>query len=245
MASKIKKGMIAACAFLGLMGGLKATNAGAEEIVFGDRAKEPVKQELPVGGLDSKVDSNKKDDKKSKWGLLADLAEVAAGAGAQYLIHKAGHGVGAAISGTDIKYTDSLGNWEYQTRDRSNIQIIATRASGFGLPLLISQKLLDNDKVPKNNPWVAGLIIGPALHNLIYVAADATNMLNKDYNDIEEMDRAGMGRGITYPLLLGISAIQTYRLVKEIKKSKKSGFNVWVNPPVGRSGFNAGITYRF
>ena len=95
--------------------------------------------------------------------------------------------------------------------------------------------------VKKDNPFWIGAILGPSIHSLAYILRDATGNIPKDYSDFDGMEKAGLKKEITYPILLGISALQSYRLLKNPDAKKKLKF--WVNPRPDKVA--AGFTYDF
>ena len=74
---------------------------------------------------------------------------------------------------------------------------------------------------------------------------DLTGMINNQHNDFEGMSKAGLKREITYPLALGIPALQVYRLWKNKKTKKIPKYNFSINPPQKGNGFMAKFDYRF
>jgi hypothetical protein len=184
--------------------------------------------------------------RSSKYSLV-DWFKFGTGAVFQFYGHKASHGIGAGLSGTDISYTDLAGNWEYGPGKHSDWQIIVTSGAGLVGPLLVSEWVLRDDDIDKNNPFVMGAIWEPLVHNAIYVVLDVLGSLKRGYNDLEKLDWAGVPKAVTYPLVILVPAIQVWRAYEKGEGNDKSllasRVNWNVGPTHGGARFNVIISF--
>jgi hypothetical protein len=95
--------------------------------------------------------------------------------------------------------------------------------------MIASEIALRSNKISKNNSFAQGFISGPFFHNLYQIIRNETGNSNNQYEYFETMKNAGLSKSITYPLILGFSALQAWRGLKQ-KGNKndltKTNFNV-------------------
>jgi hypothetical protein len=160
-----------------------------------------------------------------KTNYLKDFSLLTAGVLTQYSVHEFGHYIGflAAGKGSEIIYSHN-GNFRLEG-DLSNRSKNTIAASGFVLPLVVSETMLDS-KISKGNPYVMGLILGPLMHNTFYITRDLSENRRNKHNDIHQMNQNGINREITYPLMIILPAIQVYRLSRDEEAKEK--WNIWM-----------------
>ncbi|MCK4553317.1 hypothetical protein KAT80_03875 [Candidatus Pacearchaeota archaeon] len=252
--NKFKRLGATLCTLLATAGPVNAL--ANEPIVFGNKVKAPIKHrlsEIPKPELDFNYHQETFGDgsqngkyslkKKSTSNFLLNLLGFGAGLATEVGVHELGHYLGAKASGANMKFQNLSGRWNFEGQ-ASDSQKRITYASGFALPMIVSEALL-NSNAPKDNFYVKGLISAPFIHNLLYVMRDLTGMINNQYNDFEGMSKAGLKREITYPLMLGIPAFQVYRLWKNKESKKIPKYNFSINPVQRGNGFMAKFDYRF
>lgn len=197
-------------------------------------------------GFPANLDADQKDTSdedvaEEKANYLLDSLLLTTGIITQYpLIHELGHWIGGGIVGENIEFSISeFGGWNTK-KEISNENKNIVSSSGFIFPVIISEAILDTP-APKDNPYVMGLVLGPLIHNASYIIQDSTGVRSRNYNDFETMDKAGIGREITYPIALILPAIQVWRLTRN--KEAKSRWNLWMGVSESRSGIN--ISFKF
>lgn len=173
-----------------------------------------------------------------KADYLTDSFLVTLGIVTQFPVtHELGHYLGGQLVGKNLKVEKiemQKVDEDLQSNEKNTIAI-----SGFSLPLIVSEITLDTN-IPKNNPYVMGLILGPLLHNTVYIIRDSTGVTGKA-NDFEMMNKAGLKRSITYPLALILPVIQVWRLTQN--KDFKKKWNVWMG--IDRKEIVVGLNIKF
>jgi len=247
MKGRLRKGIAALLAFCAFMGFKAPVSAG--EITIGDKSDKQVElshsSDPRLQRLNRRLNQSKDDNKLKINFSPDDWVNFVCGIFTQYGVHEAGHYFGGEAVGAGVNFRGG-GKWNF-SGEPSESDKRAVYASGFALPYIVSEALLDSPRVQKDDPYAMGVILGPALHNLAYIVQDATGIGGGRGNDFAGMSRAGLGREVTYPILMGLAAYQTHRLFKELRSNKKSKKSMkssfWVSPEKG--GLMAGWTYRF
>lgn len=178
--------------------------------------------------------------KKEEPNYLLDLSLMIAGIFTQYpFTHEVGHYFGGRLAEKDVEFRSSnIGGSIGDETSNEDVNIIGS--SGFIFPMIISELALDTP-LPKGNPYVMGLILGPLIHNISYIIQDSSGVKDKEYNDFHLMSEAGLGREITYPVALIIPAIQAWRLISN--KDFKSRWGFWMG--ASEKGVNLAMNYKF
>lgn len=180
---------------------------------------------------------NVEEEKKANY--LLDSFLLTAGILTQYpLTHEVGHWIASRATGNNVEFSELGGGTIKGNPSDQDKNIVAS--SGFIFPMIISEASLD---VPlsKGSPYIMGLIIGPLIHNASYIIQDIFNAKSDKYNDFETMDKAGLGREITYPVSLIIPAIQVWRLISN--KDFKSRWGFWMG--ASEKGGSLAMNYKF
>jgi len=166
------------------------------------------------------------------------------GLATEYIIHDLSHYLAGVIVGEDIKAKDIGNRWEFK-ENPSNSKKKIILAAGFAGPICISEYFL-NSKVSRDNPYIAGIVIAPFLHNTLYILGDSIGFIDDKHNDFETMDNAGLKREVTYPLAILIPAFQSWKFFKKLRKNKKeeSRISLKVNY-LAREGLIASIEWKF
>lgn len=175
---------------------------------------------------------------KEEPNYLLDFSLLAAGIFTQYpLTHEIGHWVGGRVTEKNIEFSSSnIGEWDIRGKKISDQDKNIIVSSGFILPIIVSEAILDLP-ISKSNPYTIGIIISPLVHNISYIIQDIAEVKDEKYNDFETMEKAGIGREWTYSLALIIPAIQCYRLLQD--KDFKTRWDIWFG------GDKIGIEYKF
>lgn len=178
---------------------------------------------------------------KKEANYFLDSLLLTAGILSQYpLTHELGHYLGGRIAGVNLEFEEShIGGLNFKN-NLSNQDKNIGASSGFIFPVIVSETMLDTH-APKDNPYIMGLILGPLIHNTSYIVQDLTGIKNDDYNDFETMDKAGIGREITYPIALIIPLVQVWRLTRN--KKAKSRWNLWMGVSEHESVVD--VSFRF
>lgn len=179
---------------------------------------------------------------KAEPNYLLDFSLVAAGIFTQYpLTHSLGHWFGGRLIEKDVKFSSSnIGGWDIEDKEISDQDRNIIGSSGFIFPMIISELALDTP-LPKGNPYIIGLVLGPLIHNISYIIQDRMRIKNDEYNDFHLMSKAGLGREITYPIALIIPAIQAWRLISN--KDFRSRWDLWMG--ASEKGANLAMNYKF
>lgn len=178
---------------------------------------------------------------KEEPNYLLDFSLVVAGIFTQYPItHELGHYFGGRLAQKDVEFRSSNVGGPIIGDEASNEDINIIGSSGFIFPMIVSEIALDTP-LPKSNPYVMGLVLGPLIHNISYIIQDSTKIKDDEYNDFHLMSEAGMGREITYPVALIIPAIQAWRLISN--KDFKSRWGFWMG--ASEKGANVAANYKF
>lgn len=179
--------------------------------------------------------------KKEEPNYLLDFSLVAAGILTQYpLTHELGHWFGGRLVGKNVEFSSSnIGGGKIgENVSDEDVNIIGS--SGFVFPMIVSEIALDTP-LPKGNPYVMGLVLGPLIHNISYIIQDSTKIKDDKYNDFHAMAEAGLGREITYPVVLIIPAIQAWRLISN--KDFKSRWGFWMG--ASEKGISLAMNCKF
>ncbi len=105
-------------------------------------------------------------------------------------IHEAGHTIAALALGypmKDIHYSFSSVNIDGLPVGSHDDKII--KMSGFAAQALSSEIILGVDRIPKDNWFVAGILLGNIVHPLIYVARAEFGTNARDFEGFSKKER--------------------------------------------------------
>jgi len=176
----------------------------------------------------------------SNYGL-ADWLEFSGGLLTEIGLHEGGHYIGAKVIGENIKFSGL--DWEFEGNPASGKKN-AIYLSGFALPMIVAEVALDYPDIPKDDPFVKGIIYGPLLHNIVYIIKDVVNK-GGNRNDFEGMERNGLSREVTYPLTLLVPLFQVWRLSGQTEEVYDNSFTSRITPNLYPTHGGLGIYFSF
>ena len=151
-------------------------------------------------------------------------AKFLGGVASAALIHEGAHALVAGVTGTHMSW--SLGNYNqpisFTESAESNSKGVAVYSAGLISQALVSEVILDVDKIDKNDAFVRGImtwnIINPILYALDYWVIHSSNKedgntYQGDMKGIEHYSRASTANVFTAGIV-AIVSFQGYRFLK-------------------------------
>jgi len=159
-------------------------------------------------------------------------------------VHEGSHYVAAKIQGRDPEYNlknPTVVKEKYENKKYSDSQEAIAAGAGLVGQTLTTEIILNTEKIPKDDPYVLGILAFTIGDNLRYGLFP--NLRGKEINDVGHLDEAGVKKEYVQGALIAHSVFSIYRIMKN--KDFKSKFDFLLNYNKNKDRLEFKVGYNF